>query len=148
MLAALWTELNYPLSHDNMTYIPDPTEKLQTSCSQTMPTPCSKSNPNNTHPFFISTSEPEEISRPHINSGHSKLKWDTYMHTQKMLITSIHINRDGYPTKWASVIGISVPATQRHKAYLIVCPSFSLNPSPFPSLPCLSKEQEIEESFS
>lgn len=46
----------YPLSHHNMAYIPNPTEKLQVSCSHTMPTPLSKSNPNNTHPPLISTS--------------------------------------------------------------------------------------------
>lgn len=76
-LAALWTKLNTelkptPLSH-HMAYIPDPTEKLQVSCSHTMPAPLSKSNPNNAHPPLISTYEPkEEINRPHINLGHSK----------------------------------------------------------------------------
>lgn len=94
-LAVLWTKLNielkptpYPITH-NMAYIPDPTEKLQVSCSHTMPPNLTQTTP--TLPL-ISTPEPWRKLADHTSIWATlNLKWGH----QKKLITGIHINRHG-----------------------------------------------------
>lgn len=61
-----WTKA-YSLCYRNMAYIPDPTEKLQVSCSHSVPTPLSKSNPNNTHWSLLSTSKPRRKLKDHTS---------------------------------------------------------------------------------
>ena len=86
MLAVLWTKLNVelpPIPSQHGIH-PDPTEKWLTSCSHTMPTALSKSNPNNAHPQLISTSEPKRKLADHTSIWATlNVKRPTYMHTQK-----------------------------------------------------------------
>lgn len=136
MLAALWTELNAelpPIPSQHGIH-PDPTEKLLMSCSHTMPTALSKSNPNNAHPQFITTSEPKRKLADHTSIWATlNVKRPTYMHTQKkMLITSIHMNKEGDKTEWAGCDGDWHYQHSNTKLILLFALHFPLILPPFP----------------
>lgn len=90
--AALWTPLDAelkpstcPCPHRNMAYIPDPTEKLQVSCSHVVLPAAFRSLPNNSHPCLISTFKPGRKLTDHTPvCATLNLKCGKYIHTHEV----------------------------------------------------------------
>lgn len=76
---------NLPLPHRNMAYIPDPTEKLQVSCSHVVLPAVFRSLPNNSHPCLISTFKPGRKLTDHTPvCATLNLKCGKYIHTHEV----------------------------------------------------------------